>query len=521
MGDGAAGENALRPWLREEDLELGEEDQERNTEQAGRNAAMREALRRRRKQKDAETEPVVAEEPEDFMSVSAPAALRAKAAVEEGQPPWFVTRPHIENAVLRLHEELLDFMDFMKHTDDEVKARRSWVKTITSACRALWPNCKARIFGSFLTGLSLPNGDVDVAVFDVPCKQGTAMKMLADHMLATGDISWLEIIESAKVPVVKLRSQSCGLRADVVFNMTDGIETSKFVLERIKEYPQMKPLLVFLKYFLLQRGLHETYTGGMGSFLLSNVVLHFLQRHPSRRDPQNYKATSLGHLLFDLLKYYGQEFRYDQTAISVLNGGRTFSKTDRQSAGKGKGKGKKGVQLCLESPSDPSVDLGGPCFRMAVLKNLFHHGFHCLCHLFVSKAPPEASMLCPLLLDPVHPVITDRYKLMAEQPVALMGAARAGEREEAAAEEEPKAKRARTDEGVPLPTRPGEEDETGFVPLGADGEDGVADEYEDGEIAVEDAYGVVGEFDDGDAAFPAVYDGYDVDDADIEGVQDF
>merc|ERR1712224_164962 len=105
----------------------------------------------------------------------------------------------------------------------------------------------------------------------------------------------------------------------------------------------------------------------MGSHLLCNVVLHFLQRHPSRRDPKQYAATSLGHLLFDFLKYYGQEF------------------------------------------------------RMAVLRNLFHHGFHCLCHLFVSRAPPEASMLCPLLLDPAHAVITDRHKLMVEQPVAFPG----------------------------------------------------------------------------------------------------
>lgn len=30
-------------------------------------------------------------------------------------------------------------------------------------------------------------------------------------------------------------------------------------------------------------------------------------------------------------------------------------------------------------------------------------------------------MLCPLLIDPAHPVITDRFKLMAEQPVAFAG----------------------------------------------------------------------------------------------------
>jgi len=417
-------------WLREEDELFYEQDAEQHKEQAERNATMRERLLARKRQKEAE--PIEEQKVpfEEFMQVK---AVGTKTGVEDGMPPWFVMRPHIENTVLRLHEEMLDFMNFMSHTKEEVRARRAWVQTITDACRSLWPSCKVRVFGSFFTGLSLPNGDVDMAVTDVPGKPANAMKMLVEHLLAAGEISWLEIIESAKVPVAKMRSQSCGLRADVVFNQPDGIETSKFIKERMKEYPQMKPLLVFLKYFLLQRGLHETYGGGMGSYLLCNVVLHFLQRHPARRDKRIYAATSLGHYLFDFLKYYGQEFKYETTAVSVVNGGRSFPISERSSGkgkgkGKDKGKGKGKLSLCLESPSNADIDLGGAAFRMAVLRNLFHHGFHCLCHLMVSKSSPETSMICPLLLDPLHPVITDRYKLMSEQPVALPGLPRAADR---------------------------------------------------------------------------------------------
>lgn len=77
------------------------------------------------------------------------------------------------------------------------------------------------------------------------------------------------------------------------------------------------------------------------------------------------------------------------------------------------------MQLCLESPLATSLDLGAAAFRMPILRNLFHHGFHCICHLLVSRSGPESSMLCPLLIDPLHPVITGRFQLMAEQPSAL------------------------------------------------------------------------------------------------------
>lgn len=405
-----------------------DEDDGRNAEQRKHNGMMRDALRKRRRVVDERPrEDQVA--PEEMMRVDAAVASRPHVA-GEGLPPWFEARPHIDNVILRLHEELLDLMNFMKHQQEEVEARESWVTTIGTCCRTLWPDCQVHVFGSYSTGLSLPNGDVDVAILDVPCEPAIAMKMLANHMLGKGEISWLEIIESAKVPVCKLRSQTSGLRADVVINRPDGVETSRFIREQCLKYPQMKPLLVFLKYFLLQRGLHETYTGGMGSYLCCNVVLHFLQKHQSRLDSKVYAATSLGHLLFDLFKYYSQEFQYETQGISVLNGGKVFNREERgfgkgkgkgKDKGKGKGKGKGKLSLCLESPMQPSVDLGGACYRINVLKNLFHHAFHCLCHLMVTCAPVEASLLCPLLLDPSHPVITHRNQLLAEQPVALAG----------------------------------------------------------------------------------------------------
>ncbi|CAJ1368763.1 unnamed protein product [Effrenium voratum] len=396
---------------------------------------MRSMLKRRRAE---ETKEQPVEAPQAFMAVSKAAAQRN---VDQGKPPWFVTRPHIENAVLRLHEEMLDFVDFMQHTREEVNARRKWVQTIKEACVALWPACRVTIFGSFFTGLSLPNGDVDVAVSEIPCKTSTAMKMLADHLLSKGHISWLEIIETAKVPVIKVRSQACGLRADIVFSQPDGIESSKFIRSKVKQYPQMKPLLLFLKYFLLQRGLHETYTGGMGSYLLCNVVLHFLQRHPSLKHGRQYSGTSLGHLLFDFLRYYGQEFNYSQ-GVSVLEGGAIFAKGERFPNSEKKRGPPTGVTLCVESPLTPAMDLGAACFRMPVLRNLFHHGFHCLCHLFVSRSPSESSMLCPLLIDPQHPVITDRFKLMAVQPSAFPGA-KPGNEPEPEAEAQPEKKRRR------------------------------------------------------------------------------
>ena len=39
----------------------------------------------------------------------------------------------------------------------------------------------------------------------------------------------------------------------------------------VRDIPQVKPLVLVLKFFLRQRKLHETYHGGVGSFLLTLV----------------------------------------------------------------------------------------------------------------------------------------------------------------------------------------------------------------------------------------------------------
>lgn len=155
-------------------------------------------------------------------------------------------------------------------------------------------------------------------------------------------------------------------------------------------FPSLPPLVLFLKLFLAQRNLHETYLGGLGSYLLVCVVLSFLQLHPSAREQRLHSASTLGKLLLDFFRYYGQarilqktsdlrgfygifidvrrllmifqcfpwifmdfrqEFRYATMGISVLQGGGLF---DRQARGFTTRTRSGAATLCLESPADPS-----------------------------------------------------------------------------------------------------------------------------------------------------------------------
>lgn len=404
------------------DEQLLEEDEERNRKQAKRNRGIRALLERRRDAAPVESKPVAFGEVEHIASAASSPPSGGEGAGENGDelspPPWLALRDE-PSVNLRLHEELIDFANFMMPSPTELDARQAWAARIEAAAKeTLGDSCQVHLFGSTSTGLNLPSADIDVAVAGVEgVRATTAMKRIAEWLLQKGEVSKIEIVQSARVPVAKLQQRSTGLWADVIINRLDGLETSGFIREHMEIFPALQPLVLFLKLFLLQRGLHETFGGGLGSYLLVCLVLSFLQRHPSSRNPQTYPKTTLGNLLFDLFRHYGQEFRYGSVGISLLGGGSLFDRVARGfTATTRTGQ----ATLCLESPTEAGVDIGARCFKIGVIRAAFNHAYHSLSKLFLTKEVPGPSLLCPMLVNDKHEVVRNRYQLMKEQPPPLI-----------------------------------------------------------------------------------------------------
>lgn len=283
-------------WLGDTDAVLLVEDEAGNKKQAARNRRIRAMLEERKKRVgDRKKSQGGFAEIEEGIDTSgeAEAAADAKAPV-----PWFVAR-NDAGVSLRLHEELLDFLAFIRLTPEETVARKKWVAAVDEAARSIWPHCCVQLFGSSSTGLCLPTADVDLVMTGIGnnVRDTTALKRLAERLLERNEVSKLEIIQSSKVPVMKLQQRSTGLMGDVIVNRVDGLETSQFIRDQMDLFPALMPLVLFLKLYLSQRGLGETFGGGMGSFLLVIVVLSFLQRHPSARSLAIYEKTTLSMLL--------------------------------------------------------------------------------------------------------------------------------------------------------------------------------------------------------------------------------
>ncbi|XP_056142956.1 terminal nucleotidyltransferase 4A-like [Lampris incognitus] len=274
-----------------------------------------------------------------------------------------------------LHEEILDFFNFMSPRPEEESMRRDVVNRIEGVIKELWPTAQVEIFGSFSTGLYLPTSDIDLVVFGKwdhsPLKE--LEQALRKHNVA-GPYP-IKVLDKATVPIIKLTDQETKVKVDISFNMETAVRASQRIKSYLKSYSVLPPLIFVLKQFLLQRDLNEVFTGGISSYSLILMAISFLQLHP-RIDTQRANIN-LGILLIEFFELYGRDFNYQKTGIRINNGGAYLAKEELSKA---MGNGNRPSMLCIEDPVQPGNDVGRSSYGVLQVKQVFDFAYMVLSH---------------------------------------------------------------------------------------------------------------------------------------------
>lgn len=107
------------------------------------------------------------------------------------------------------------------------------------------------------------------------------VKNLRQLATALESKSWIEsvvVFETAKIPVLKLVSAETSVPIDITF---ESISTHSGLLARdlVKRYadelPELYPLAIVFKQLLRERDLNDAYTGGLSSYSIVLMIIHF------------------------------------------------------------------------------------------------------------------------------------------------------------------------------------------------------------------------------------------------------
>ena len=379
-------------------------------------------------------------------------------------PPWMDERlawqqnprNHRRPAPLvALHNEIVEFAQLMEPRPEEVRQREELVRMVRELAEQTFgkgrERCTVQVFGSQATGLFLPTSDIDLVLLipEVAASAGangasasagggggggdddeqeaenqkakemremeewdatTASSSSRSPLVVLGealrrhwidDLSYLEIIENTRIPIVKFTHAPTNLSVDICLNQETGTKAAELVRRFGDAMPPLRPLTFVLKYFMAARGLNEPYTGGVGSFLLQMMIVSFLQH----REREEFHASgsdsilNLGALLLEFFELYGIDFNYVTTGISIRNDGSYFPKGAKnrrehfwQPA--------RPFSLALENPFETEMDVGKSSFRIQLVQRSFEVAFRVLLSHVSEPALPSrlGSILASILL---------------------------------------------------------------------------------------------------------------------------
>ena len=249
---------------------------------------------------------------------------------ERRKAPW-ITSSYSKDKWVALHQELIDFVRYIRPTEAETGVRKHIVDTVSKICKKLWPESVTQAFGSLKTKLLLPMSDVDLCISNVTAPVNEALADLADEIKAAKLCEHVapELILNTRVPIVRYRDALTSFSIDISINSEEGLANTEIIREMLRAYPASYPLIIFLKYFLQRRRMNETYYGGLGSYATALLVVSFLQHHPyNLLPPSQRRRVTLGMLLVDLLRYYGSYCNFINVGIRIAKGGSLIKKTD-------------------------------------------------------------------------------------------------------------------------------------------------------------------------------------------------
>lgn len=301
---------------------------------------------------------------------------KRKREIAENDPyPWLQGKSYAkeQEPARILHRELLDFVNFVGPTDEEHRVRNFIISRIKKLVEKKWPTASLHVFGSFETKLYLPTSDIDLVVLSAPggevYERPNHLRRLANWLVKARIAENIQVITSARVPIIKFIDRVTKINVDISFNKPTGLIAAQVVKSYIEKMPALRPLVVFIKHFLNMRGMNEVYLGGLGSYSIICMVISFLQRHPKIASGQITQEDNLGVLVVEFFELYGKRFNYDNVGININNDGKYFSKLDYgwQRAGQS-------YLLSIEDPTDPDNDIAKSSFGILKVKSTFGGG---------------------------------------------------------------------------------------------------------------------------------------------------
>ena len=214
----------------------------------------------------------------------------------------------------QLQIDLIDFMTFVHQKNEKLESTLHKLNNLIqqSVKNCLGENYQLKMYGSRATKLCLPWSDIDYVISCNGKMHIEPLRILNDYLLGINDkfYEYMKYIANAAIPVLKIFSNSEYNKISLDISLENpehhGEECVNYIKKKILEYEVLTPLTFALKTILQKAFLNDPYKGGLSSYGVILLIIHFL--NVQQKKGNDISIKSLGKLFYDILYYYGSEY---------------------------------------------------------------------------------------------------------------------------------------------------------------------------------------------------------------------
>lgn len=214
----------------------------------------------------------------------------------------------------QLQIDLIDFMTYIHNRNNQLEETLHKLNDLIqkSVKNCLGDDYQLKMYGSRATKLCLPWSDIDYVLSCVKNNHFEPLKILYEYLLGINDKFYVDIkyIAGASIPVLKIftNKEYHKISLDISIENLEhhGEECVNYIKQKIKEYEVLTPLTFALKTILQKAYLNDPYKGGLSSYGVILLIIHYL--NVQQKKGNDISMKSLGKLFYDILHYYGTEY---------------------------------------------------------------------------------------------------------------------------------------------------------------------------------------------------------------------
>ncbi|KAG9244979.1 zinc finger protein-like protein [Calycina marina] len=288
-----------------------------------------------------------------------------------------------ESEEKKMSKDMRELYDRLKPTIEGESNRKKLVDKLEKLFNDEWPghDIRVHVFGSSGNLLCTDESDVDICIV-TKWKELHRVCMIAE-LLAKHGMKEVICVSQAKVPIVKVFDPVLKLHCDMNVNNTLALENTRMIKTYVQIDPRVRPLAMIIKHWTKRRIVNDAAFGAtLSSYTWICMIINFLQSRkipilPSLHQRPHLKSSvkegqsqsdfaddlsalkdfgkrnqeTLGQLLFAFFRFYGHEFDYDKSVVSVRSG-KQITKTEKNwQFGNNN-------FLCVEEPFNTGRNLG-------------------------------------------------------------------------------------------------------------------------------------------------------------------